>query len=265
MKKARNNPSPYSPAYLLEELGIEEPEDIDVEAIAQFCRATVVYEPLTGCEARIVGYGDRAIITVNTRSHPYRQRFSAGHELGHWIRDRGRIAFACTEQMFASEWSEDNPERRANRYAADLLLPERMFKSDARNREMTFGSVKKLSEKYRTSLTATAIRLVEFGSFPAMIVCSRLGQRWKWFFVGPDVPNSLWPTDQPGVYTVAYDLLRGGQGVEKPLEVSASGWIDQAGSERYVLVEDSIAIGDNMVLSLLWWKDEQQLLDLEDQ
>jgi hypothetical protein len=50
---------------LLKELGITEPKEIDIEAIAQHCEATVTYEPLTGCEARIVGTNDRAIITVN--------------------------------------------------------------------------------------------------------------------------------------------------------------------------------------------------------
>jgi hypothetical protein len=31
------------------------------------------------------------------------------------------------------------------------------------------------------------------------------------------------------------------------------------------LYEDSIRIGDLYVLSLLWWKDERQLLDLEEE
>ena len=64
-----------SPATLLEELGITEPLDIKIEAIAEYCDATIVYEPLKGCEARILGHGDRAIITVNSTSLRERQRF----------------------------------------------------------------------------------------------------------------------------------------------------------------------------------------------
>lgn len=37
-----------SAAVLLRELGITEPEDIKIEAIAQYCGATIVYEPLRG-------------------------------------------------------------------------------------------------------------------------------------------------------------------------------------------------------------------------
>src|SRR5437016_2162709 len=108
---------------LIEELGIMEPADIDIEAIAQYCQATVVYERLHGCEGRIVGNQDRAIITVNSDSPRGRQRFSAGHELGHWMRDRNRIGFSCTQDAFTSEWRSDSPERGANEFAVDVLLP----------------------------------------------------------------------------------------------------------------------------------------------
>ena len=84
---------------LIEELGIAEPNEIDIEAIAQYCGATIVYESLKGCEARILGTDTRAIITVNSDSPRARQRFSGGHELGHWMRDRGKAAFACTESV----------------------------------------------------------------------------------------------------------------------------------------------------------------------
>jgi Zn-dependent peptidase ImmA (M78 family) len=252
-----------SPAALLKELGITEPEDIHIEAIAEYCGATIVYEPLQGCEARILGYGDRAIITVNRASPRARQRFSGGHELGHWMRDRGKIAFVCSEKVFATEWSNDNPERRANRYATDLLLPDFMFIPRAKNRAITFETVRDLANQFQMSLTATAIRLVEFGSFPAIIVCNEPGQR-RWFIRGPDVPEVLWLRDEPEHYTIAYDLLQGKVDVRSPADVCADGWIDHQNAHRYCLREDSIRISAHLVLSLLWWKDERQILDFEE-
>jgi hypothetical protein len=53
------------PHRLLSDLGITEPCDIRIEAIAQHCGATVVYERLKGSAARILGFGDRAFITVD--------------------------------------------------------------------------------------------------------------------------------------------------------------------------------------------------------
>jgi len=56
-------------------LGISEPSEIDVE-IAQYLGATVAYQPLTGCDARIPGNTEAAIITVDSTSNRGRQRFS---------------------------------------------------------------------------------------------------------------------------------------------------------------------------------------------
>jgi hypothetical protein len=256
-------PAPYKSATsLLNELGIADPDDIDIEAIAQYCKATVVYEPLHGCEARILGNGERAIITVNSRSQRPRQRFSAGHELGHWMRDRNKVGFSCTE-VALRDWNSDNPERYANAYAADLLLPRGMFEPLAKNKPATFETVRELAEEFNTSLTATAIRLVEFGSFPAMLVFLENGKR-KWFFRGPDVPAALWPRESPKPATVTYDLLRGNLAEDDPVPVQADGWLEHPRSRWYEILEHAIQIGPDAVLVLLWWKNEKQLLDLSE-
>ena len=83
---------PLTPAErLLQELGITEPNEIELDAIAHHVGACVRYRPLQGCEARIIGTGDRAIITVKSDSHPRRKRFSIAHELGHWYHHRGQF------------------------------------------------------------------------------------------------------------------------------------------------------------------------------
>ncbi len=252
------------PEEVLGGLGIEDPEEIWIEAIAEDCNATVVYEAMEGAEARIIGFNDRAIITVNIKSPLERKRFSVGHELGHWMRDRGKTSFSCTAATFAGEWSNDNPERRANRYAADLLLPAFMFVPRAKGLEITFASVRSLAKLFKTSLVATAIRLVELGSFPAMIICSEPGRR-KWFIRGPDVPNALWPRDEPGRDTVAYELLRGNHQKDGSVDIYADQWINHRDSRKYSLEEDSIRLGrTQLVLTLLWWKNEQQLLDIDE-
>ncbi|MDX6444632.1 MAG: hypothetical protein QOH71_1706 [Blastocatellia bacterium] len=248
---------------LLQELGITEPLDIKIEAIAEHCGATIVYQRLNGSAARILGFGDRAFITVDSASRRERQRFSAAHELGHWMLDRGKVAsFVCAEKIFATEWVNDNPERRANRYAADLLLPPLMFEPRAKNLEITFATVELLAHEFQTSLTATAIRLVEHGSFPAMVICSELGRR-KWFIPGPDIPREIWPRDAPGAYTCAYDLFQGNHKEGPPTDIQADGWITHPQSRKYSLREHSKKISVDLVLTLLWWKDESQLLDLQ--
>lgn len=252
-----------SPGALLDELGITEPDWLDLEAIAYACGAVVIRERLRGCEAHLFARDGRAIITVNSDSPPERQRFSIAHELGHWMIDRGKVAAACGQRTYNIGWSNDNPEFRANRYAAELLMPESMFGRHAQNRDMVFGTVRELSETFFTSVTATAIRLVEVGSFPAMLVCHEAGgHRWKWFSRGPDVPEEVRPHDTPDVYTVAYDVLRGAAKMSGPTLVDADTWIDHPRARGRSLLEDSVEVMPGVVLSMLWWKDESMLRDI---
>jgi Zn-dependent peptidase ImmA (M78 family) len=246
---------------IVKELGISEPHDIDIEAIAQYCGATILYEKLTGCEARIVGKADRAIITVNSDSRRGRQRFSAGHELGHWMYDRNRIGFSCTNAVFRSQWGCVNSEKAANEFAADLLLPQTIFCRYAYASPVTLEAVRDLATKFETSLAPTAIRLVQRGSFPAMVIYLAQGVR-KWFVAGPDVPSVLSPRETPSRNTIAGELLRGGRASPGHQTIQADGWITHPKSQWYELVEDSVRFTDGSILSLLWWKNEKQILEL---
>lgn len=178
--------------------------------------------------------------------------------------DRGKAGFACTDAVVDFEWTADTPEHRANEYAADLLLPEFMFIPRAKNMETTFATVQALAREFTSSLTATAIRLIEFGSFPAMLIFSDSGWR-KWFRRGPDIPEILWPREQPKRDTVASDLMQGRHNVRTPLEIYADSWIGHRDAHRYGVVEDSIKVGPSQVLTLIWWKDERPLLALEEE
>lgn len=256
------NSSGQTPAEILSDLGIREPDDLDIEAIALHCGALIQYKPLSGCEARIMGLDDSAIITINANSSPERQRFSGGHELGHWMRDRRTATFQCNEQMFVSEWSEDNPEKRANRFAADLLLPAKMFRPVSKDSPKTFASVEKLAAIFKMSLSATAIRLVEYGSYPAMIICSGPAGR-QWYVASSTVNGKLWPVDRPGQSTQATALLQGRTVASGPQDRRADQWIKNFRADQYWVKEDSKLWANQSVLSLIWWEDESQLIDLD--
>jgi hypothetical protein len=252
-----------SPAQLLEQLGITSPDEIDIEAIAFHSGATIRYRPLTGCAARILGNGDSAIITVDSSAGRPRQRFSAAHELGHWMHDRGKASFSCQEAQFAKEWSRHNPETRANRYASDLLLPVSLFLPKANIfKTMDFHVVKSLAETFNTSLTSTAIRLVECGPLPTMLIYySRQGR--EWFVRASAVAERLWPPQTPRSGMKAFDLLKGGID-ELQGDVPAEAWFDHPEAEGHYIDEHSIRTSYGDVLSFLWWKDEHMLIDVEE-
>jgi Zn-dependent peptidase ImmA (M78 family) len=253
-----------SASQLLDELGITSPDDIDVEAIAFHCGARIKYRALSGCAARIVGNGHSAIITIDSNSPRGRQRFSAGHELGHWMYDRGKASLSCNEQRFVKDWSKNNPESRANSYASDLLLPVNIFKPmTATLKSIDLTVAAELATRFQMSLTATAIRLVEHGPLPSMLVCYSASGR-EWFVRNPDVSKSLWPMTKPNRESYAYDLLNGSEESSAEGDVSASAWFEHELAERYPIHEHSIRAAFGDVLSLIWWKDERMLIAIDD-
>lgn len=245
---------------LLTELGISEPNDIDVEAIAAYCNAFVVYDALQGAEARIVGNGDKAYITINSGSIAARQRFSIGHELGHWNFDRGKIALSCSKSD-QERWTGADKETIANRFAADLLLPPFLFKPLARDTQGTLAGVRTLADQFRTSLTATVLRFVEFGPHQSMAVMhSPAGIEWH--RGSNEIDGRFWPCKQLDEYSFAYDLITGRTSEPASGVVDADVWINHPQAGRYELFESSMLVSPDRVLSLLWWKNEKMISEL---
>lgn len=251
-----------SPESLLSELGITEPNHIDLEAIAFYLGATVKYRNLDGCAARIVGVDERAIISVDPRCKEGRKRFSLGHEIGHWMNDRGKGAHLCENRMISeSESGQNGSETKANKYASDLLLPNSMLKPRLKQRPMTFRTVSDISEEFRTSLVPAAIKVVQNGELPALLVSfNKSGKRR--FSKTPIVPDEIWPHDELHQDTHAFEVLYGNKTEIGPLPIGAHFWINHRDSYKYQVIEHSIKTSEDTVYSLLWWKDERQICDL---
>lgn len=246
---------------VLQDLGVVEPSEIDMEAIAIHLGATVKYRLLDGCEASIIGYGDKAVITVRPDTRRERQCFSIGHELGHWQFQRGKPLFCQPEDIGNYAHGPFDPEHIADRYAADLLMPRYLFEPMASKQpKMTFDATEELAGEFNTSLTATAIRFVELGPAPAMVVCHGRDGR-KWFRRGTDVPEYFYPRRDLDPDSFAHDVLYGDKRKTGAHKVDADAWIDRWNADRFEVVEQTVRIGEGEILTMIWWQDESQIED----
>ena len=110
------------PEELLRSALVDSPDDIDLEVIAFDAGLQVRDRELTGCEATLIGYRDKGIITVTTGISPERRRFSIAHEIGHWEQHRGQ-SFACRIEERALDKVAKGKEREADDYASSLMMP----------------------------------------------------------------------------------------------------------------------------------------------
>lgn len=247
---------------VLQELGITEPQEIDIEAIAWHLGARVKYRPLDRCEARIAGNGDHAIITVNARSSAHRRRFSVAHELGHWKFHRGRILVCRSDEIGRSGQNYPESERVANLYASRLLMPAYVLDPIARAYpKLTFQTVSAIAELFDTSITATAIRLVEGGHAPSVLVCHGPKGR-KWFTRSPDVPDRWFAQDNLDSESFAFGVLFGRQGNDPmPRKIGADAWFDRDEAQRYEVQEQTFRTGSDEILTLVLIRDAAMLED----
>jgi hypothetical protein len=250
---------------IISELGIDGPEELDIDVIAKFCGATIRYRPLDGCAGRVLGrvQSGRAVITVDNRAAFGRQRFTAAHELGHWLYDRGAVMSSCADEVIARPWKTPGRENRANAFAAELLLPRFLVGQQLAEGPLSFDAVVQIRELFATSITATAIRLVELARFPAMLICNAHGKR-SWFCRGGGVPERLFPSERPGRATrVARMRLEVGE--RQSGTVCADEWFDLPAARGHEVHEDSLVVVDRQSLTLLTWPDEGLLLGLIDE
>jgi len=174
---------------LLWEYGIVTPDEIDLEAIAADRGLSVRRRRLDGADARLVATATAGIITVNSSTSEERQRFSIGHELGHWERDRkhGLINLCSKSDLAQSNQIAKNSEAEANVFSADLILPPYLVSTRIADKEASVNLILDVAGEFRASREATGIRVARLSRTPALVmVFSQHGRKWS-------IKNSAWP------------------------------------------------------------------------
>lgn len=110
-------------------------------------------------------YGTNKITCVNSRDNIGHKRFALAHELAHYLfdfKENDDIVYYNT--YFADDNLNDEAERRANAFAANLLMPEREFKNLAKDWEKQGSkadTITELAKYFQVSATAVIKRCQE--------------------------------------------------------------------------------------------------------
>ena len=150
-----------------------------------------------------------------------RKRFSIAHELGHMELREWLVSTWCLKEDIENWRQRANAEleTEANQFAAALLMPSKMMAPMWADRDASLDLVRSLTEVFDTSLTATAIRLVDQTTENVVVIMSQAG-RVRWFHGSStfnelssnlglfiDIEPSLTPTPSQQAYIGAWRFL----------------------------------------------------------
>lgn len=202
-----------------------------------------------------------------------RQRYTIGHELGHFLipthMPTSDDQFLCTSgDMSQSAKSKAidkkvRMEAEANRFAANILMPRKLFQADLRRtRALDIDLLVRLSERYDVSKEAAARRFCDLVDSPSAIVFSENGKfRYAVRSTGfPFVPLSKGTPLPHGTLTKTFC---GSVGEISDMDaVPASDWTDEKELRTKSLYEQVLVQMGGYRLTLLQM-DEDELEDDE--
>jgi Zn-dependent peptidase ImmA (M78 family) len=254
------------------------PIPVPVEAIARALDITGIRALETeGFEGGLITYADKSegIVLVNMRSQPQRQRFTVGHELGHfvspWHKPKHGNQFLCTaddmRRLTANKHDRaEVMEVEANRFAAELLLPKEPFRKDLRRlASPDMEHILRLARKYDISREATGRRYVELHDEPCAILFSH-DARLRYACRSRDFPFLDIQKGDPLPATSLSAQSRADQGeISDWVEIDAGIWLatDQARRHGTVL-EQTLAQRGGFRMTLLTLEAEESDEDEED-
>ena len=245
---------------LLQSLGIQGPEDIDLHAIAWHLGIIDVRErQVDGCEARIVGRGGKAIISVKQGGNRHRRRFSICHELGHWHFHRGQTLYCKAGDIRDRDVSQAK-EKVANGFASDLLLPPYLLFPVVQDfKTINIAAVREIARTFDASMSATAIKLVRSGLMTGMIVChGTAGKRWH--IPSPNIPQTWYPKAELYESSPAFDMLFSDRLEQSTAQrVGAHLWFERRDADLFQITEQTFKVAEAEVFTLLTFSDPKML------
>ncbi|MBD3196656.1 MAG: ImmA/IrrE family metallo-endopeptidase [Candidatus Lokiarchaeota archaeon] len=242
---------------IVKELKIRDPSEISIRDIAMERGVYVKEDVLEGSEARLIRRGNIGIATISSEIPECgRKRFAIAHELGHFELHSESQLVECEEEDLLI-WNECKvQEMESNQFAASLLMPYDLFCSYIDRGQPNFRNIKNISEKFRTSLTATALRYVSLSSEPCAIAITQ-DEKIRWYMRSKNFELYLKVDEKLRAYEEFNETNLIVDVPTAPVKVPAVAWIKGIKDPYAMIYEQSVKLKRyNILLSLLWIDDD---------
>ena len=202
---------------------------VDPYRISKEMEIEVVEDDCEGYTGMLLVVAGQALISVKSSIREYpKKRFTVAHEMGHFsipehITEE-RYFFQCTDKDLNTFDKKGGREAEANEFAAELLMPEDIFKEKIRLKDLSYNLLQDLTSEFETSLTATGIRFSELSGDYAL-VCSE-NSCIKWLIKGDNFPFYVRGEGKLANESIAIEFFRGKKLPKSFETVPAFAWLD---------------------------------------
>lgn len=158
---------------LREEIGFDDPFEVDIEDVVTAFGGLVQYKNLGSIDGRIV-YGEKiSTIYINSQiQYEGRKRFAIVHELGHLLMHKGSLMHDDSVNSLSwfneteKQLKKGKQEFEANQFASEYLMPSDLFYEQARKTAFGPDLIRSLSERFGASLTSVAFKSFDVDIYP---------------------------------------------------------------------------------------------------
>lgn len=231
-------------------------------SIAEYYGIHVIPSQLKNCFARISIIDDKTAVLKYNQDYQNEQliKFSIAHELGHFILHKSKLKESeDSEKSLSRIYNNYGIEKEANEFASELLMPTDLFKSIVESSNIQypdFNLVKYLSETFNTSITATAMKLVEYGQYCIALIASE-DNKIKW--INRDSEFRLFINDRESILgpdTYASKFFISGVKNNEVHEVFADNWIKNVSQDYLIMEHTFFSDHYNYTLTIIWREED---------
>jgi len=211
---------------------------------------------------KLITLNKNITILVNDKhKNPGRQRFTIAHEVGHIVLAPGQSSLAVERSdKLIDGWSENEEERMCDQFAAEILMPEKLYRKEVEREGTGFDAIIRLSEKFQTSITSAGLHYAKFNLIPCAFVLCQMGKiiyvegSPEFKEIGLFISRGAIPGG-----TLAFDLFRDGSSERGPHEIDPWRWLDRPPKSVEKLFEESLPLPQyNRVLSFIWIEEREE-------
>jgi len=239
---------------LLNKYCIEKPDELHLERLAN-AECLMIEEAEMNNYLGMINFGEGyGIIKISRNIKELGQRrFVIAHEMGHYFTQKCNHKHCNTSDLLSYK-PDSGHENDANEFAAELLMREEWFTEFTKKRKLNMELLKDISEYFKVSLTAAALRYAEIGNTPIAVILSKNGYV-SGSRINPDFPFQFVPKGfKVNYHSNAHDFYQGREINTEPDEVLADAWFPEDFNYKTgrLLKEQNIAMPNyNSVLTII--------------